>query len=204
MRFDPFVLNAVRPLLYFPIVYRHRQLVRTKSAFFISIAAVSLCLDSNESLAQESDLIFKPAGTEVTSQLPTDLEKDIESVTKPLGYRRHRIIEIDVRKLTHELHRSFQAYEERKPNYSILIPLFDDRTVDFSITSGLQGNFGVHIAKGAVLETNPADFSVSFVFAEESLSKATIESANHWYLIRPSTQVPYFVLIESEYVDAPM
>ena len=175
-----------------------------KTLVCIVSTTLILSLAFDRTLARESDLIFKPVDADVAFRLTATLEDKFEAGVKPLGYRRHQFIEIDVGSLTRELQKSLHAAEKSQPKYLVSIPLFEDRSIDVSISIWPHGNFGGHMARGTVSATYPTDFSVSFYFTEESLRKVTIETPARRYLIESSAERPYYVLFEIEYVDAEM
>ncbi len=175
-----------------------------KTLVCIVSTTLILSLAFDRPLARESDLIFKPVDGDVASRLTATIENKFDAGIKPLGYKRHRFIEIDVGSLTRELQESLQDAEKSQPKYLISIPLFEDRSIDVSISNWPHGNFGVHIARGTISATYPTDFSVSFYFTEEFLRKVTIETPERRYLIESSAERPYYVLFEIEYVDAEM
>ena len=118
--------------------------------FCLASAVIALIVSSQASLADNFDLIFKPVDQVVIRRLTPAIEAKFAAGVKPMGYVRHRFVEVNGELLQRELRKSLRAFEDSQPEYNVPIPLFEDRSIAVSITKWLRGNSGVHMASGIV------------------------------------------------------
>lgn len=137
---------------------------------------------------------FRDLTEEEQRRFEPRVDSDFYPRGKPVRYRKHRLVAIDVQEFRDLLSERWSGASEGGADSVVSIPLFEDEILDIVITDWLSTDQGFNSAKGHLSGLSPPTSVVWVHFDHVGGLKTVIRRANGSFLIQPLGEDPIYVV----------